>query len=54
MSKDDAIALLGVILLLAGITIVFGPGWSLMTAGLICIYTGMRLEVGNVGGNEES
>lgn len=44
MSKDDIIALLGVILLLAGITITFGLGWSLMTAGVICIYAGMRLE----------
>jgi hypothetical protein len=47
MAKDDIIALFGAILFLAGVTIVFGPGWALMTAGGICIYVGMRIEVKN-------
>jgi hypothetical protein len=45
MARDDAIALIGAILLIVGITLQFGPGWALMAAGLILIYTGMRLEI---------
>jgi hypothetical protein len=44
MPRDDAIALIGVILLLIGITVQFGPGWALMVAGVIFIYAGIRLE----------
>lgn len=43
-ARDDMIALIGIILFLAGITIQFGPGWSLITAGIVCIYTAIRLE----------
>jgi hypothetical protein len=45
MARDDLLALVGVALLLVGITLQFGPGWALMAAGLILIYTGMRLEI---------
>lgn len=44
MPPDDAAGLIGVILLLLGITIQFGPGWALMAAGLIFIYIGIRYE----------
>jgi hypothetical protein len=44
MPRDDAIALIGVILLLIGITVQFGPGWALMTAGIIFLYAGIRLD----------
>jgi hypothetical protein len=45
MSPDDKIALVGVVAMLTGITIEFGPGWAFIAAGIICIYVGVRLEI---------